>query len=243
MTPNTANALGLFSPAITVVLFATVQHARGEPLDSQIMFTTIAVLSIITHPANMVMTIIPRVITSLANFERLQSYLQATQSVANCDSATEPSHGTDVVTMADFTFNAAKDSRTVLDNLNVSLKEKTITICCGPVGSGKSVLARGILGEIQQSHGVYHRQSSSRGFCDQNPWIPTGTIKDIICGFTPNPDEDRYNEILEICCLSFDLLAFPARDLTWIGSKGINLSGGQKQRIVSLVTFFSLGIT
>ena len=238
MTPNAANALGIFSPAITVVLFATVQHVRGEPLDSQVMFTTIAVLSIITHPANMVMTIIPRVITSLANFERLQSYLQATQSAASSAPA-EPSHSTDAVTMTNFTFSAAKDSRTVLDNLNLSLKEKTTTICCGPVGSGKSVLARGILGEIQQSHGVYHRQYSSLGFCDQNPWIPTGTIKDIICGFSSNPDESRYNEVLETCCLSFDLLALPAMDLTWIGSRGINLSGGQKLRIVSLFSLCS----
>lgn len=223
------------------MLFATVQHARGEPLNSQVMFTTIAVLSIITHPANMVMTIIPRVITSLANFERLQGYLQTTHPAANSKSATQPPHGTGVVTMTDFTFSAAKDSRTVLNNINLSLSEKTTTICCGPVGSGKSVLTRGILGEIQQSHGVYHRQSSSLGFCDQNPWIPTGTIKDIICGFTPNPDESRYNEILEICCLSFDLLALPARDLTCIGSRGINLSGGQKQRIVSVPSLFQLG--
>lgn len=201
------------------------------------MFTTIAVLSISTHPANMVMTIIPRVITSLANFERLQSYLQTAQPVPNCEQDAQQLQGMDIVTMADFTFNAVKDSRPVLDSLNLSLKENTVTICCGPVGSSKSVLARGILGEIQQSHGVFHRQSVSVGFCDQNPWIPTGTIKDIICGFSPNPDESHYNEILETCCLSFDLLALPSRDLTWVGSGGINLSGGQKQRIVSPTIF------
>ena len=239
LTIISANALGIFSPTITVLLFATVQHARGESLDSKVMFTTIAVLSIITHPANMVMTIIPRVATSLANFERLQSYLQATPSAASLEQDPPPSQDTDVVTMSDFTFKA-KDSRTVLDSVSLTLKAKTTTICCGPVGSGKSVLARGILGEVRQSHGALYRQRRSLGFCDQNPWIPTGTIKDIICGFSTNPDESLYNEILEICCLSFDLLALPATDLTWVGSRGINLSGGQKQRIVCQRQFLRL---
>lgn len=34
-----------------------------------------AILSMVTHPANMVMTIVPRAVASLAGFDRIQAFL------------------------------------------------------------------------------------------------------------------------------------------------------------------------
>ena len=49
--------------------------------------------------------------------------------------------------------------------------------------------------------------------------------------FETEYDEDRYEEILDICELKHDLEILGGGDLTEIGEKGVNLSGGQKQRI------------
>lgn len=57
-----ANALGIFTPAITLVIFAIMSYFRGETLDAEAAFTTVAILTMVTHPANMVMTIIPRIV-------------------------------------------------------------------------------------------------------------------------------------------------------------------------------------
>lgn len=56
------------------------------------------------------------------------------------------------------------------------------------------------------------------------------TIRENICFFKPY-EEERYNRIVDICCLlpDFDILA--ARDLTEVGGKGVTLSGGQRARI------------
>lgn len=49
-----ANALGIFTPAITLVIFAIMSYFRGETLDAEAAFTTVAILTMVTHPANMV---------------------------------------------------------------------------------------------------------------------------------------------------------------------------------------------
>jgi ATP-binding cassette subfamily C (CFTR/MRP) protein 1 len=70
-----ANALGLFSPVITLVLYAISAQYKGQELDTDTAFTSIALLAMVTHPANMVMTIVPRAIAAMANVDRIQRYL------------------------------------------------------------------------------------------------------------------------------------------------------------------------
>ncbi|KAI1499120.1 putative ABC transporter [Biscogniauxia marginata] len=70
-----ANALGIFSPAVTLAIFAVLSSARGRDLDTETAFTTVAILSMITHPANMIMTIVPRAVAALAGLGRIQAFL------------------------------------------------------------------------------------------------------------------------------------------------------------------------
>jgi hypothetical protein len=49
----TANALGIFSPAITLAIYAVITGIKGSSLDTETAFTTIAILGMTTHPANM----------------------------------------------------------------------------------------------------------------------------------------------------------------------------------------------
>jgi ABC-type multidrug transport system fused ATPase/permease subunit len=70
-----ANALGLFSPVITLVLYAISAQYKGQMLATDTAFTSIALLAMVTHPANTVMTIVPRAIVEMANVDCIQSYL------------------------------------------------------------------------------------------------------------------------------------------------------------------------
>ncbi|OAQ88974.1 ABC multidrug transporter [Purpureocillium lilacinum] len=234
---SSANALGIFAPVLTIVLYAIIAEAQGGRLDEETAFTTMATLSIVTHPANMIMTIIPQAVASMASFERIQEYLleepfadqrRVIKSPAVDDRATDEEQG---VGLTNVTIHKPGSAIPILDDVSLAMKKGTLTICSGPVGSGKTALARAILGELRPASGEITLCSERIGYCDQNPWLPPGTIKQIICSFAEDVDDRRYQEVVSACCLAQDLASLPQRGETSFGNQGINLSGGQRQRL------------
>jgi ABC-type multidrug transport system fused ATPase/permease subunit len=64
----------------------------------------------------------------------------------------------------------------------------------------------------------------------QSPWILSGSIRDNITLGLPF-QADRYDAVLDVCCLRADLALFAAGDGELIGERGVNLSGGQRARV------------
>ncbi|KAL1864187.1 hypothetical protein VTK73DRAFT_6078 [Phialemonium thermophilum] len=226
----------------------------------------IAVLSMVTHPANMVMTIVPRAIATAASFERVQAYLV---SSPRTDSRTITSEG--VVVTTSTISDAATSSRPVVRFEHVTIdrpaghgsapilrdvrfeitEDHPFAFCSGPVGSGKSVLARAVLGELPPSRGTIEVRlpegaGARIGFCAQSSWLPEGSIRDVVVlgdrdewdgGMDRRSgagvDVQRYEEAIRACCLDYDIASLPEGDHTLVGSRGMNVSGGQRQRLVS----------
>jgi len=117
----------------------------------------------------------------------------------------------------------------ILRQVNVEFPVGKLTMLCGPVGSGKSSLIGAILGEMKRDGGEIFL-SGKVAYAAQQPWIRNASVKDNILFGSPL-DEDRYEKVLDVCCLRQDLLTLTAGDKTEIGEKGINLSGGQKARV------------
>ncbi|CAI2359203.1 unnamed protein product [Moneuplotes crassus] len=144
-----------------------------------------------------------------------------------------------------------------LKDINLKIHKGEFICIIGEVGSGKSSLLSAILGdmlylsdetiEVNQDRildeelrkelirAALTEQSivklgGSISYAQQVPWIQNKTIRDNIL-FGKRMDEQRYNQVIEMCELGPDLGLFPGGDLTEIGEKGINLSGGQKARV------------
>ncbi|CAK4357280.1 unnamed protein product [Aphanomyces euteiches] len=112
-----------------------------------------------------------------------------------------------------------------LNNINLNITPKSLTIIVGSVGSGKSSLINAILGEIQQVNGTRH-VAGRISYVAQEAWIQHASLKDNIL-FADEYDEARFDRILTACQLKTDLAILPEGDATEIGERGINLSGGQ----------------
>ncbi|QLI66506.1 ABC multidrug transporter B [Metarhizium brunneum] len=230
-----ANANGLFTPVITVVLYAMLAASRGERLDTKTAFTTVAILSLVTHPANMMMTIFPKFVGIMANVDRIQSFLLEPSRV-DCRKIIDGSQFTETenctgIRLDDVTVKFKSTTAATLKHINLNLPKHSITACAGPTGCGKTTLAKTILGEVSPVQGIVTVSSRRIAYCDQRVWIPIGTIRDIICTFATKVDESLYQEALRVCCLDYDLQRLPDGDRTVVGSQGVNLSGGQRQRI------------
>jgi ATP-binding cassette subfamily C (CFTR/MRP) protein 1 len=227
-------------------MFAVISAAKGHSLETDTAFTTVAILSMVTHPANMVMTIVPRIASALSGFERIQAFLlRPSLQVNRKELPKAPPAWNSAPSQLVTPDPAIRISevqighpQVVLENININIATGKLTVISGPTGSGKSTLLRMILGEAIPAHGSVSLSTQRIGYCAQRPWLPNGTIKEAIYGATNiygsnfEDFEKRYDEVLNMCCLTHDIDSFADGDQTQIGSRGLNLSGGQRQRVV-----------
>ncbi|KAG2153342.1 ABC protein [Suillus clintonianus] len=114
-------------------------------------------------------------------------------------------------------------------NVTMTIPRGQLVAVVGPVGSGKSSLLQGLIGEMRKVSGDVSF-GGRVAYCPQTAWIQNATLRDNITFGQPF-EADRYWRLIEIACLLPDIQLLPDGDLTEIGEKGINLSGGQKQRV------------
>ncbi|RDK38396.1 hypothetical protein M752DRAFT_286421 [Aspergillus phoenicis ATCC 13157] len=222
-----ANSLGIFAPVLTLVFYAL--SPRTDGLHANEVFTSIALLSLVTHPANMVMTLVPRAVGIMANFARIEAYISRssvvdTRQIAGKEKAQHLA-SLDHVSIR----NSSITDAPILRDVSFSIAKGELIVCTGAVGSGKTTLAMALLGE-SASGGSMFLASKKIAYCNQAPWLPSVTIRDAILGGS-DFDDEWYKLVIDACCLALDLEALPDSDSTVIENNGINLSGGQRQRI------------
>ncbi|KAL8092114.1 hypothetical protein AgCh_034415 [Apium graveolens] len=162
-------------------------------------------------------------IASFLSLEELQDNGLEKLPVGSSDTAVEIING-------NFTWDNKSFSNTAtLKDLNFKVSHGMKVGICGTVGSGKSSLLSCILGEMPRISGEV-KLCGTKAYVAQTPWIRSGTVQENIL-FGKDMDRQRYDQVLEACCLKKDLEILSFGDQTLIGEKGINLSGGQKQRI------------
>ncbi|KAG2017864.1 ATP-binding cassette transporter [Coprinopsis cinerea AmutBmut pab1-1] len=116
-----------------------------------------------------------------------------------------------------------------VNDVHLVIPRGKLVAIVGPVGSGKTSLLQGLIGEMRRTKGSV-TFGSSVAYCPQSAWIQNATIRENICFGRPF-EEDRYWKAVRDSCLEPDLEMLPYGDMTEVGEKGISLSGGQKQRM------------
>ncbi|KAK3941519.1 P-loop containing nucleoside triphosphate hydrolase protein [Diplogelasinospora grovesii] len=235
-----ANALGMFAPVITIVLFAAIAMHDGSVLDTKTAFPTIATLALVTHSANMVMTMVPKLVAAQAGFERIQGHIERIAPVVDLRSMGPPLQqpGGDagpIMVVKNLTVTFTPFGKRILDGINLDLSPGKVVACSGPVGAGKTTLARAMLAEVTSCGGFVRLATHHTvAYCAQTPWLTGQTIKQLIRGPAHASDRDQeewYNIVVKACCLEQDLAMLPGGDGTLVGGRGMNLSGGQRQRV------------
>ncbi|KAF8593263.1 hypothetical protein BDV93DRAFT_461555, partial [Ceratobasidium sp. AG-I] len=129
-----------------------------------------------------------------------------------------------------------------LKSMDVIFPEGSISLVCGPTGSGKSSLLSALLGEMDLIGGEAYLPKEPNhlnektglpttvSYCAQQPWLEHKSIKENIL-FGSALDQERYDATLSCCALLPDLDILEDGDETEIGEKGVSLSGGQKARV------------
>ncbi|KZO92802.1 ABC transporter [Calocera viscosa TUFC12733] len=122
-----------------------------------------------------------------------------------------------------------KDRVFQMRDVRLEIPRGQLCAVVGAVGSGKSSLLQGLIGEMRKLEGDV-TFGGSVGYCSQTAWIQNATVRDNIIFGQPF-EEKRYWNAVRDACLEADLEMLPNYDFTEVGERGISLSGGQKQRI------------
>ncbi len=86
-----------------------------------------------------------------------------------------------------------------------------------------------LLGELQEYTGSLDIKGKVE-YISKKPWIFNGSIKQNII-FGNEYNKDKFEKVIETCCLKKDLEILTLAENTLIGELGISLSRGQKMKI------------
>ncbi|OOO11358.1 ABC transporter related protein [Aspergillus oryzae] len=136
-----------------------------------------------------------------------------------------------VLELNNVTIGTGLDHSKHIGRLTLRLSTPSLTMIVGPVGCGKSILLKTILGEIEPVEGEISISDLEVAYCGQLPWIVNKSIRENIIAGSRCYDGEWYRSIIHACCLDDDLREMPVGDNTLIGRQGTKLSKGQRQRI------------
>ncbi|WP_261373717.1 peptidase domain-containing ABC transporter [Yersinia mollaretii] len=174
----------------------------------------------------------------------------ASQNTENCSAIISqpvlPTRSPDepVLVFNDVTFQYGGSNNEILSHVSLNIMSGEIVALTGASGSGKTTVAKLILGLYQPTGGEirtlgiahsqieYHQTRHSIGVVLQEDQLFQGTIADNITFFAPNYDWERLYACASSAQIQQDIEDLPMGYQTLIGEMGGTLSAGQKQRLL-----------
>ncbi|KAI0062503.1 ATP-binding cassette transporter [Artomyces pyxidatus] len=259
------NALWSLSPIlVTLVAFYHYAVVREEVLTPSIAFTSV-LFSAMRYALNELPETLINMLQSLVSLRRIEKYLQSAEvnSVPPIGGSVPPIAFEDATVTwpqdparskaATASASATPKNKFILMDLNLQLPKGELSLVCGKLGSGKTLLLLALLGEADFLTGQVLCPRSPpdaiasfatvlpqpeewivEGVCayvPQSAWLRNASIKAENILFNLPFDPKRYQKTVEVCALVSDLNILEDGDESEIGERGVNLSGGQKARV------------
>jgi ATP-binding cassette, subfamily B, multidrug efflux pump len=177
---------------------------------------------------------------SLERVEALLNRRSLITSPAKPQRAPEPAQG--AVQAVALTVRYPDAQRPALDNLHFTLAPGELVAVVGPVGCGKTTLARALGRLVQVPEGQLFFDGvditaldlgslrSRVALVPQEGYLFTCSLADNLRYGAPDASQERVERAAREARLESDIRSFPDGYDTLVGERGITLSGGQRQR-------------
>ena len=177
---------------------------------------------------------------SLERVEALLNRHSLITSPARPQRAAEPAQG--AVQAVGLTVRYPDAQRPALDNLHFTLAPGELVAVVGPVGCGKTTLARALGRLVQVPEGQLFFDGvditaldlgslrSRVALVPQEGYLFTCSLADNLRYGAPDASQERVERAAREARLESDIRSFPDGYDTLVGERGITLSGGQRQR-------------
>ncbi len=140
-------------------------------------------------------------------------------------------------------FRYDRFSAPVINGISLTIQAGESVAITGASGCGKSTLLKLLSGLTMPEAGTISadgRDIHRTGLTDyraavavilQHDKLLSGSLRDNICGFSPQPDDAWMTTCARLCSIHDDIMALPMGYDTRVGELGEGLSGGQRQRL------------
>jgi ATP-binding cassette subfamily B protein len=181
--------------------------------------------------------------TGQVSLERVEALLNRHSLItapARPQRAPEPAQG--AVQAVGLTVRYPDAQRPALDNLHFTLAPGELVAVVGPVGCGKTTLARALGRLVQVPEGQLFFDGvditaldlgslrSRVALVPQEGYLFTCSLADNLRYGVPDASQERVERAAREARLEADIRSFPDGYDTLVGERGITLSGGQRQR-------------
>jgi len=215
--------LNLILMIITLSIFVTLK----DHLEISSLFASFQLINTITIPLMIIPIFLAQLVGNLVSIKRLQSFLLSEEKYDNTKKNSNENNI--MIKFEDVSFNMKNIK--LLENIHFTAKKGDLIAILGPTGSGKTCLLNAIMNNYDISEcKVEQKINGDISFCPSQPWVMTETIKNNII-FFGEYNEDKYNTIINLCCLKKDFQRLPEGDNTMVNGTCSNISEGQKIRI------------
>lgn len=142
------------------------------------------------------------------------------------------------VTIRQATFRYPGAAQPAFEDISLEIPCGAFVAITGPVGSGKSALARCLAGLYPLDSGEILLDGISAtevfpglvGYAPQEGFLFSGSVaENLFLGFQPQADELK--RLLDLASMRADVAGLPEAEQTPIGELGVRISGGQRQRL------------
>ncbi|QGA20124.1 hypothetical protein EYB26_007825 [Talaromyces marneffei] len=236
------------SPVFVFGAYIGTMLSYQQNLDPSRLFSSLILISLLATPLIRILQMLPSLGAAKGCFERLDTFLQRPERsdfrqipptavcsdgvTAGANIITEkglhqskPSQDIAVsIKNADFGWT----TEAYLHDVSLKVLKGDHVVITGGTGSGKSLLMKALLGEVEFMAGTVRVSSARIGYCGQSIWLENALMLDNAFRCASDSEEWRH-KILDACALT-ELLNTSDSGET-IGSGGICLSGGERQRL------------
>ncbi|XP_055543851.1 ATP-binding cassette sub-family C member 3-like isoform X2 [Wyeomyia smithii] len=237
--------LGIITPFLVSLSTFAVMLSIGDValLTLESLFVSIVLFNILKHPLSVLPNLSSTWSATQASLSRIRKFLAAEemrplikqkvkQRSRKMSETVKKVMGVcrtalDCPAICIHAAKMSSNGEEILNSIDLRIPQGSHVGVVGPVGSGKTSLLKGILGELTGG-AVY--TAGKIAYVSQEPWILNRTIRENIT-FGQEYNQSLFENVIKACGLVPDLNMFEFGLDTIIGEKGITISGGQKQRI------------
>lgn len=223
----------VFSCAGLVVATATygIHILRGGELHAAMLLPTLLIFQGLEFPFMVIADVAGILAQTEVSARRLLGFFNLPDASTPQPAPAGPAPSLQV---RDLVLAVGEDAPPILNGISLDLAPGQSLAIVGPVGGGKTMLLRALLGEYPPSAGSVHWSNPPRfAYCPQETFIASGTLRDNLTLFDTSLPHDAtgLNQALHLASLSGEVAQWPGALETELGERGLNLSGGQKQRV------------